>query len=340
MFTDTSAERTGHQKQQGENSDLSQSGSSRIRIPRIFSNDAVYSTRAQPHPGRDILGSILPDVLQKVRQTLIGQETAFQQQWVEETFSSLWAHSSRVARIAGYLAEKEGYPTQPALLAGLFHDMGKFANGQYHTDDIPEEKNAALLTEQLLTDTIYEKWISSIKQAILSCYLGGEATNELGRIVFDADCLDKLGSIGIAQFFAKKAMRRQFLDEQLMIRMSVELTYAHHAPDMLKTVSGRALAKTQSLRTKRFYTDLAEEWNLLGLGDVAIMQEDIAGIVCVFVVPCSCSCGGHLSCATDIRDAVKCRSAIVSYRCLSCNSTKEFSFCLPDIDGLPVQYKK
>ncbi len=295
------------------------------------------SNHSQPEPpsGGDVFQSISPTVLKAVRETLIKQETDFQRQWTEETFSSLWAHSYRVGRIAVYLANKEGSPAEPALLAGLFHDMGKFAHGRYHSDDTPEEKNAVLLAERILTGSAYEKWIPTIREAILSCYLDGEMTNDIGRIVFDADCLDKLGNMGVAQFFAKKAMRRQFLDDQLIIRMSVELTYAHHAPDTLKTPTGRALARQRGHRTRRFYQELVEEWSLLGLGEVAIIEENIAGIVCIFVVPRSCTCGGVLTCESDIQDSVKCRSAVVTYRCMDCAAESEFSFCLPQVKGLP-----
>lgn len=337
MFTASHFTMADNQNRQSVSNHSTQKSGSRIWPPKALSGDTAHciDPQTQTAPGSNAFQSLSAEVLEAVRQTLVEQETAFQHQWVEETFSSLWAHSSRVGRIAVYIAEKEGCSTQPALLAGLFHDMGKFAHGRYHTDDTPEEKNAVVLTEQILTGTVYEKWIPTIREAILSCYLDGEATNEVGRIVFDADCLDKLGNMGVAQFFAKKAMRRQFLDDQLMIRMSVELTYAYHAPETLKTATGRMLAKQRSLRTRRFYTELVEEWTLLGLGDVTIIQEDIAGIVCVFVVPCSCSCGGLLTCESDIRDAVKCRSAIVTYRCMDCNAANEFSFCLPNVNGLP-----
>ena len=303
-------------------------------------NNGRQTGNAQGRRAMDAFHSLAPDVLQTVRQILIEQETAFQRQWTDETFSSLWAHSARVGRTAFYIAKQEGCPTEPALLAGLFHDMGKFAHGRYHTDDTPEEENAVLIAERILSGTVHEKWMPTIKKAILSCYLDGETTNDVGRIVFDADCLDKLGNIGVAQFFAKKAMRRQFLDEQLMIRMSVELTYAHHAPDTLKTATGRALAKQKGRRTRRFFTELVEEWTMLGFGDVDIIEEEIAGIVCLFVVPRVCSCGGFFECHTDIRDAVKCRSAIVTYRCMDCRADSEYAFCLPNVDGLPNKSRR
>lgn len=281
------------------------------------------------------LSSIAPEILHEIRRTLIEQETAYQTRSAEETFSSLWAHSSRVGRIALHIAKAEGLEGGPALLAGLLHDTGKFAQGTYHEGDIPEERNAVRFAERILTGTAYEGWIPRITEAILSTYLEGEATSDLGRAVYDADCLDKLGNMGVAQFVAKRALRRQFLDDDMMIRTSVELTYAYHAPDTLKTATGRSLARGRSLRTRRFYTELLEEWKELGLGAFNILEEDIAGIVCILVVPCACSCGGRLELESDIRDAVKCRSVIVRYRCTRCGHENEFSFCLPNVKGLP-----
>jgi uncharacterized protein len=141
--------------------------------------------------------------------------------------------------------------------------------------------------------------------------------------------------MGVAQFFAKNALRRHFLDDDMMIRASIELTYAHHAPDTLKTATGRALAEERSSTTRRFYTGLLEEWTKLGLGDFNIREEDIEGIACVLVVPRVCGCGGPLDLESDIRESVKCRSAVVKYLCTACGLESEFSFCLPNVKGLP-----
>jgi uncharacterized protein len=279
--------------------------------------------------------SVAPEVLREIHRTLIEQETAYQDGSVEEPFSSLWAHSSRVGRIARHIARAEGLEETPALLAGLLHDTGKFAQGSYHEGDIPEEQNAVLFAEKILTGTIYERWTPIISEAILSTFLEGEATSDIGRVVYDADCLDKLGNMGVVQFIAKKALRRQFLDEDVIIKTSIELTYAYHAPDTLKTETGRSLARERSLRTRRFYTELLEEWKELGLGAFNIIEEDIAGITCILVAPCACSCGGRLNLESDIRDSVKCRSVVVRYFCTACSTESEFSFCLPNVKGLP-----
>lgn len=284
----------------------------------------------------DALTSIAPEVLQEIRRTLIEQETAYQQALAEEeACSSLWAHSVRVGRIAYHIAKSEGFEPVPTLLAGLLHDLGKFAYGSYHEDDIPEEQNAVRFAQRILAGTVYEGWIATINAAILSSYLEGEVTTDVGRAVYDADCLDKLGHMGVAQFFAKRALRRQFLDDDLMIRTSVELTYAHHAPRSLKTATGRSLALARSRRTRRFYTELLEEWTELGLGAFKILEQDIAGIRCLLMVPRACSCGCGLEPETDILDADKCRSVVVSYRCGRCGFEREFSFCLPNVKGLP-----
>ena len=287
---------------------------------------------SRPNP----LRSIAAEVLQDIRETLIEQETAYQHAFAEEdSFSSLWTHSVRVGRIANHIANAEGFDPEPALLAGLLHDLGKFAYGRYHADDTSEEQNAIRFAERILTGTVYECWIPVINDAILSSYLKGEVTSDIGRALYDADCLDKLGHMGVAQFFAKKALRRQFLDSDVMIRTSVELTYAHHAPDTLKTATGRSLARERSRRTRRFYTELLEEWAELGLGRFSILEKNIAGVVCILVIPRFCPCGGGLKIESDILDAVKCRSVVVTYRCGRCGSEREFSFCLPNIGGLP-----
>ena len=293
------------------------------------------SDRGDPGAARARLGLLDPEVLREVRQTLIAQETAYQEKSAGEAFASLWAHSSRVGRIAYHIAEAEGMDPEPALLAGLLHDIGKFAHGSYHEDEVAEEERAVRFTERFLADTAYAKWIPNINEAILSLYREEETAGEIGRVVYDADRLDKLGYMGVAQFFAKNALRRHFLDNDMMIRAGIELTYAHHAPHTLKTGTGRALARERSKKTREFYRGLLEEWTHLGLGEFDIREEDIEGIACVLVVPRVCGCGGRMEIESDIRESVKCRSAVVRYCCGTCGVESEFSFCLPNVKGFP-----
>ncbi|MBA4358778.1 MAG: hypothetical protein C0405_13755, partial [Desulfovibrio sp.] len=166
-----------------------------------------------PPPGRatgpEALKSIAPQVLEEIRRTLIEQESAYQSKSARETLSSLWAHSSRVGRIAHHIALAQGLEPEPALLAGLLHDTGKFVQGGYHEDDTPEEESAAKFAELVLAGSVHDPWIPVVSQAILTMYLEGGETSDIGCVVHDADCLDKLGCMGVAQFFAKNALRRR-----------------------------------------------------------------------------------------------------------------------------------
>jgi len=296
---------------------------------------------SQPFPTQTDIGapeplhSLSPQVVETIRQTLIEQENTYENQRAEKDFSSLWAHSFRVGCIAHKIATAESLQPEPALLAGLFHDTGKFAQGKYHEDDIAEEEKAVQFVERILAGTEYQKWIPTVSRAIVTMFLEEDATSSIGRAVYDADRLDKLGHMGVAQFFAKGALRRRFLDEKLMIRASIELTYAHHAPQTLKTATGKRLARLRKASTCCFFNDLLGEWQQFGLGDLHIRKEKIAGVDCIFVVPVRCQCGGGLKLESDIQDGLKCRSAIVTYTCEECGQEKEFSFCLPRMKGLP-----
>lgn len=121
--------------------------------------------------------------------------------------------------------------------------------------------------ERILAETEYKKWIPTVSRAIKTMFQGEDAASGIGQTVYDADCLDKLGHMGVAQFFSKEAQRRRFLDEKPMILAGIGLTYAHHTPQTLKTATGRRLACQRKVSTRRFFNDLLEEWQQLCLGD-------------------------------------------------------------------------
>jgi uncharacterized protein len=283
----------------------------------------------------DSIEIILPKVMKEIRQTLIDDESRYQRESANAEFSSLWIHSMRVGQIASLLAVKEGLDPKAAFLAGLLHDSGKFAGGKYHEDDVAEETAAVDIAKRLLEDTPYSELVPVINDAIISLYREDLEASEIGKVVYDADRLDKLGYMGVAQFFTKNALRRNFLDNDLLLRASIELTYAHHAPETLKTESGRDLALVRSARVRSFYWGLLEEWEELDLGSFSIWEESIEGIVCVLVMPDSCECGLRLNVDADIKDSVKCRSAVVQYSCGRCGIKNEFSFCMPNVKELP-----
>ncbi len=282
---------------------------------------------------------IEPALLAQIKRQLVENETLLQNESAG-VYDSLWHHSLRVAQIARFLASKDDTNQDAAFLAGLLHDLGKFAGGKYHVDNVAEEELAAQMTESLLKNTRQADLIPAIQEGLLSLYREDVEPGGVGRVLYDADRLDKLGNMGVAQFFAKNALRRKSLGNDLFLRASIELTYAHHAPHTLKTPTGRKLAETRAARVDLFYRGLMEEWQELGLGSYSIRMMDVGGVEFVLVFPEQCACGSRLDIHTDIKDSVKCRSAQVSYQCPNCNKLMDFSFCLPNIKGLPPRQEK
>lgn len=284
----------------------------------------------EPAPApEDPFTSIPQDLLESIRDTLIEDESRYQRQHGATEWSSLWSHSARVAAIAHTIARQEGLDTTSAVLASLLHDVGKFHGGRYHDDDTTEEQRSVDLATELLEDTPLSPCLPEVSRAILSLYRDDASPGDLGAVLHDADRLDKLGYAGVALFFTKNALRARFLDSQLMARASVELTYALHARRTLKTGTGRRLAVPRAARVRSYFEGLLDEWRELGLGTFRIRSADVEGVELLLVVPLSCSCGSPLELETDIKEGIKCRSAIVRYACPSCGRTTDFSFCLP-----------
>ena len=71
-----------------------------------------------------------------------------------------------------------------------------------------------------------------LSRAGVTMFQEEDAASGIGRTVYDAVSLDRLGHMGVARYFAKGALRRRFLYEKLMICAGVELIYAHHPADV------------------------------------------------------------------------------------------------------------
>ncbi len=57
--------------------------------------------------------------------------------------------------------------------------------------------------ERILAETEYKKWIPTVSRAITTMFQGEDAASGIGQTVYDADCLDKLGHMGVAQLFSR-----------------------------------------------------------------------------------------------------------------------------------------
>ena len=130
-------------------------------------------------------------------------------------------------------------PFLPVLVA-LYHDAGKFHDGGYHQDDVPEEEHAADWPQPCSPSSAWSAPISSRdRQRCAPCTTTGWPCAGACRIVQDADRLDKLGALGVGAFFTKATLRGRGLVDAIVQTLSRELTYALAAPRSMLTESGQ-----------------------------------------------------------------------------------------------------
>jgi len=269
------------------------------------------------------------DMINEIRRRLIADETAFQKSKDDTVYSSLWDHSLRVAHLCRTLALREGLDPLASFLAGIFHDIGKFDGGRYHEDDTSEEEIGSRHAAKMLTGTAMEPLIATVSEAMLSLYRDSKITSAVGRILYDADRLDKLGNSGIVNYVGKNALRGCFLNRKLIIDGSVELTYAFHAAASLKTDSAKLMARERAGRVREFFGLLLEEWEESGRESFSIINHALDGIATVLIRPDRCSCGGAYEVSSGIGDSVKCTQAVIEFFCPRCGDRTGFDFCLP-----------
>lgn len=156
-------------------------------------------------------------------------------------------HVFRVARIARYIAEQEGYSDpEAAEIAGLLHDIGRTVQKE-EKDHGPA--GVPMASEMLNQYTDYD---DKTKQQILSAirdHSAFKAQGELTHILQDADKLDGLGAIGIMRTYTSKyflpaydpvdiAPAQGARDTTIHAQMAFQLEWL----DMMETKTGRALA--------------------------------------------------------------------------------------------------
>lgn len=255
----------------------------------------------------------------------------------------LLEHTRRTAAIAHKISRMEGVdPFLPVLIA-LYHDAGKFHEGDYHKDAIPEEEHAALLAESLLGEFGLSRCdIDAVATALRALY--DERLPCIGpcRIVQDADRLEKLGALGVAAFFTKATVRGRGLIDALTQTLTRELTYAMAAPRSMFTTSGRKLATEQAPRTIAFFDQLLEQLDSWGIATferhVILLDEDFRtregvlakGIEVIVAMPSACpDCQGTLTLTHRREQGLKCERFIAYFNCGNCSHSGGTSLCLP-----------
>ena len=243
---------------------------------------------------------------------------------------SLWDHLERVALIAERLGTAEGVDPVACRLAGLFHDAGKFGGGSYHKGDKPEEERSVAALRQITEDKgLDPHLIDQVEEAILQLYREDPDPTHLTMVLFDADNLDKLGPLGIGNYFVKAGLRGGGISPSFLYRVTVELTYARHAPRCLATKTGRELAAKRAPETvtflRRFLDTLRED----GLYDFRVDEVIFDNLALDVVAPASCDCGGKLSRRIWEIPGIKCSEIHLEHACPSCGSRHELRFCRP-----------
>ena len=244
--------------------------------------------------------------------------------------NSLWGHSERVAIIAERLGRIEGVDPLACRLASIFHDAGKFGGGGYHDDDEPEEKRSVAVFLEITKDKGFEPTlINQVVESILQLYREDPDPTLLTKVIFDADNLDKLGYLGIANYFIKSGLRGVGISSSCLYRVTVELTYARYAPQCLATEAGRALASKRAPETIIFFKQFLDSLREDGLHDFRIDEVLFGNLLLDVVAPVSCDCGEKLSRRIWEIPGMKCSEIHLEHICQFCGSRHELRFCRP-----------
>lgn len=292
---------------------------------------------------RNLLESRYPGLHARIGQTLVQSESRYNLQMKQAPSEFLLEHSLRTAAIAHTLSAMEGVdPFLPALVA-LYHDAGKFHQGAYHQDDIPEEEHAAILAGAMLEEFGMARGeIDTVLEALRALYDDRLPCVGSCRIVQDADRLDKLGAMGVGAFFTKSTLRGRGLVDAIAQSLSRELTYAATAPRSMFTRSARKLAYEQGAKTIAFFDDLLrdlERWGIAAFERRALVVEGdfrtrngdrVRKMEVSIVMPRACpDCGEAVSLSHACERGVKCDKLTVRFACTGCGYARKTYFCLP-----------
>lgn len=270
------------------------------------------------------------DAVEAQLQRLIKHEEDAYHKNRQELTDSLWSHSVRVAAMAEKIGIREGLDPAASRLAGLFHDAGKFSNGAYRSGTAKEEDGSVkIFYDMIKGKNIHPELADQVAEAILQAYSDASESSLAAKVLFDADNLDKIGLPGVGNFLIKAGLRGRGLNRPLLYRISVELTYARYAPQIMMTKTGREIAAGKAPETIDFYYRLLHSLREDGLFDFQVNEVSYDGMILDIVESSFCECGGPIERQIWDSPDLKCRKIHVRHRCTRCVSTHEFQFCRP-----------
>ncbi|TSA12048.1 MAG: HD domain-containing protein [Betaproteobacteria bacterium] len=292
---------------------------------------------------RNLLESRFPGLYARIEQTLLASEARYNRETKQAPSEFLLEHTRRAAAIACKLAAMERVDALLPVLVALYHDAGKFHDGEYHKDGVPEEEHAAILAGHMLAESGAERAdIEAVCAALRALYDDRLGSLEACRIVQDADRLDKLGALGVGAFFTKATLRGRGLVDALVQTLSRELSYALAAPHSMLTETGKRLAGEQTAKTVAFFDDLLhdlERWGIAAFERRPLVVEgDFRGrdgnrvtkVEVTIVMPRACpDCDAPVALTHRSERGLKCDMLKARFACESCDYARDISFCLP-----------
>lgn len=292
---------------------------------------------------RKLLESRFPGLHARIEQTLIEAEARYNRQTKQAPSEFLLEHTRRTAAIAYKLAAMERVDALLPVLVALYHDAGKFHEGEYHQDEVPEEEHAAVLAGRMLAESGAEPAeIEAVRAALRALYDDRLPCVEACRIVQDADRLDKLGTLGVGAFFTKAALRGRGLVDALVQSLSRELSYALAAPHSMLTETGKKLAGEQSAKTVAFFDELLhdlERWGIAAFERRPLLVEgdfrmrdgaSVRQVQATIVMPRACpDCEAPIALTHRSERGLKCDMLKARFACEACDYARDISFCLP-----------
>ncbi len=279
----------------------------------------------------DMLENKIPLFLDQAMKIIQESEKSFNDDAPRFTTNFLWDHSFRVGKIAYKLALKEGIDPLVPTIAAILHDAGKFVLGKYHDDEISEEEHSSSVAQKLLVNSgLSKNDIEAVKTAIYALYNEKLECNINCKIVYDADRLEKLGPLGIANFFTKMTLRGANLSSSILKNLSRELTYTAAAPNTMLTKTGKELARTRSQKALLYFDELLEEFAYYDFGRFQVKEFEIeVDQKVTLVIPEKChKCNGEYSVQLSKEMGIKCEKVIVNYSCNKCEQKYKTEFCL------------
>jgi len=290
----------------------------------------------------ELLNADFPGLIQSVESVIENSEFNFSNGTLNESF--LWQHTVYVASMAMTLSHAENVDPLLPVVTALFHDCGKFENGDYHPGEKPEEEIGAEIAVNLLKKAGFPRYdIETVKESLLALYNENKSENVNTRIVHDSDFLVKFGHMGFANFFEKSALRGMVVRSSILKSMSKELTYAASLEKNMFTAWGQKLARTRSKTTIKLFENYLQELRDAGIGDYEIREMEVncsrgphAIIPLLLVLPRFCeACNQAYTVDFQREQGLKCEQLVVKIQCLRCGekSYYDFSFCLPELAG-------